>query len=112
MSQSDLDDLPNIDSSSFKHIDETELFSPTVSHHKPRILLLHGSLRPRSFSRLLTMEAKRLLDEMGAETQIFDPTGCHYLMMLRLSTLKFRSLGNSPNGQKVKYGVLLNVTAQ
>ena len=42
-------------------------------HHPPRILLLYGSLRPRSFSRLLVEEADRLLRSMGAETRIFDP---------------------------------------
>ncbi len=42
---------------------------------KPRILLLYGSTRERSFSRLLTLEAARLLQHMGAETVIFDPSG-------------------------------------
>lgn len=41
--------------------------------HPPRILLLYGSLRSRSFSRLLVEEAARLLQAMGADTQIFDP---------------------------------------
>ncbi|MBB3810917.1 MULTISPECIES: arsenical resistance protein ArsH [Pseudochelatococcus] len=40
---------------------------------KPRILLLYGSLRPRSYSRLATEEAARLLAFFGAETRIFDP---------------------------------------
>ena len=43
------------------------------STHKPRILLLYGSLRERSFSRLLTMEAARLLERLGAEPRVFDP---------------------------------------
>lgn len=47
---------------------------PTIEH-RSRILLLYGSLRERSFSRLLTLEAQRLLDAMGAETRIFDPSG-------------------------------------
>ncbi len=42
---------------------------------KPRILLLYGSTRERSFSRLLVQEAARLLQHMGAETVIFDPSG-------------------------------------
>ncbi len=42
--------------------------------HPPRILLLYGSLRPRSFSRLATEEAARLLQFFGAETRIFDPS--------------------------------------
>jgi arsenic resistance protein ArsH len=39
----------------------------------PRILLLYGSLRERSFSRLAVEEAARLLQFFGAETRIFDP---------------------------------------
>jgi arsenic resistance protein ArsH len=39
----------------------------------PRILLLYGSLRERSFSRLVVEEAARLLRFFGAETRIFDP---------------------------------------
>jgi arsenic resistance protein ArsH len=41
--------------------------------HRPRILMLYGSLRERSYSRLLTEEAARLLSLFGAETRIFDP---------------------------------------
>lgn len=40
----------------------------------PRILLLYGSLRDRSFSRFATEEAARLLQFFGAETRIFDPS--------------------------------------
>lgn len=43
--------------------------------HPPRILLLYGSLRERSYSRLLTEEAARLLRVLGAETRIYDPRG-------------------------------------
>lgn len=39
-----------------------------------RILLLYGSLRTRSFSRLAVEEAARLLQFFGAETRIFDPS--------------------------------------
>lgn len=42
--------------------------------HPPRILLLYGSLRERSYSRLVVEEAARLLTYMGAEPRIFDPT--------------------------------------
>lgn len=37
--------------------------------------MLYGSLRERSYSRLLTFEAARLLAAMGGEVRIFDPTG-------------------------------------
>jgi arsenic resistance protein ArsH len=41
--------------------------------HPPRILMLYGSLRERSFSRFLTEEAARILAHFGAEVRIFDP---------------------------------------
>lgn len=43
--------------------------------HAPRILLLFGSLRERSFSRLMTEEAARALRLFGAEPRIYDPLG-------------------------------------
>ena len=47
-----------------------------IGHDRPppRILLLYGSLRERSFSRLAVEEAARLLRLFGAETRIFDPS--------------------------------------
>ena len=45
------------------------------AQHPPRILLLYGSVRERSYSRLLTEEAARLLHAMGAEARIYDPRG-------------------------------------
>ena len=45
------------------------------STHAPRILLLYGSLRERSFSRLVVEESARLLQQMGAETRVFNPSG-------------------------------------
>jgi len=45
------------------------------SAHKPRVLLLYGSLRERSYSRFLAQEAQRILHEFGAETRMFNPSG-------------------------------------
>jgi arsenic resistance protein ArsH len=70
----DLIDLPNIDASAFAVPDAAAL-RPAATVHRPRILLLYGSLRERSFSQLATMEAARLLETFGAETRIFNPTG-------------------------------------
>jgi arsenic resistance protein ArsH len=64
--------LPNVRADVFQLSDATRLFRPP-SPHPPRILLLYGSLRERSYSRFLTLEAARLLDSLGAETRIFDP---------------------------------------
>lgn len=70
-----LDDLPNIDPESLQPIDQDRLFSASRSTHKPKMLLLYGSLRARSFSRLATEEAARILEQLGAETRTFNPSG-------------------------------------
>ena len=64
--------VPNLDLAAFAPIDRQALRAPGPTH-APRILLLYGSLRERSYSRFLTFEAARLLDALGAETKIFDP---------------------------------------
>lgn len=46
-----------------------------VSIHKPRVLMLYGSLRETSFSRLTAEEAGRILEAMGAEVKFFNPKG-------------------------------------
>lgn len=70
-----LADLPNVDAAEFRVPSLAALTPAAHASHPPRILLLYGSLRQRSFSRLLSFEAERLLQAMGAETRIFDPTG-------------------------------------
>ncbi|CAM3648843.1 arsenical resistance protein ArsH [Polynucleobacter antarcticus] len=45
------------------------------SNTPPKFLILYGSLRERSYSKLLALEAARLLMAMGGEVKIFDPTG-------------------------------------
>ena len=67
--------MPNIDDDCLNPIDESLLFEEKESDHKPRILLLYGSLRERSFSRLATEEAARILEWLGAETRTFNPSG-------------------------------------
>lgn len=68
-----LSDLPNIDADLFKIPTAGDLQTSTPSTHAPRFLLLYGSLREKSYSRLLTYEAARLLEAMGGEVEIFDP---------------------------------------
>ena len=68
---SDPDHLPALDP---RHAIERPALDLGPLDHPPRILLLYGSLRPRSFSRLATEEAARLLRFFGAEPRIFDPS--------------------------------------
>lgn len=63
----------NVDAQCFQIPDQSALTSKTPSTHPPRILMLYGSLRERSYSKLLTQEAARLLESMGAEVKVFDP---------------------------------------
>jgi arsenical resistance protein ArsH len=66
--------LPQLEAAHFR-MPDTAALRPAPTTHAPRIALLYGSLRPRSFSRLLTEEAARLLQAMGSETRIFNPSG-------------------------------------
>ena len=70
-----LSDLPNIHADLFRVPDPAHLRARQSAPHPPRVLLLYGSLRKRSFSRLLVEEAARLLRAMGAEVRIFNPSG-------------------------------------
>ncbi|RQQ23749.1 arsenical resistance protein ArsH [Burkholderia stagnalis] len=70
-----LNDLPQLDATLFRVPDAGELRAASPSTHPPRFLLLYGSLRERSFSRLLIEEAARLLTVMGAEVRVFNPSG-------------------------------------
>ncbi|WP_199611959.1 arsenical resistance protein ArsH [Flocculibacter collagenilyticus] len=45
------------------------------STHKPKVLILYGSLRKNSYSRMAAEEAGRILESMGAEVKLFDPKG-------------------------------------
>jgi hypothetical protein len=68
-------DLKNVDAGLFDtSITEARFGVPAVPH-PPRILMLYGSVRERSYSRLATEEAARLLTAMGAEVRIFNPSG-------------------------------------
>jgi arsenic resistance protein ArsH len=69
------DDLPNIQPDSLRPIDLETLGAPPQPDHKPRILMLYGSLRERSFSRFATEEAARILEVFGADVKIFNPAG-------------------------------------
>lgn len=68
-------ETPQIDDAPFQGINPAQLFPAERQTHAPRILLLHGSLRQRSFSRLMNEEAARVLRRLGAEPRSFNPSG-------------------------------------
>ncbi|WP_245791833.1 arsenical resistance protein ArsH [Modicisalibacter ilicicola] len=70
-----LADLPNIDPSQLRSIDTTLLAGSEAPQHPPRILVLYGSLRERSYSRFVAEEAGRLLRWFGCEVRTFNPSG-------------------------------------
>ena len=70
-----IDDLPNIDPDNLQPIDIDALIGANDARHPPKILVLYGSLRTRSFSKLAAEEASRLLRWYGCEVKMFDPSG-------------------------------------
>ena len=68
-------ELPNLDPAQFVQPQAEWPVTALHSTHPPRILLLYGSVRERSYSRLASEEASRLLRAMGAETKTFNPSG-------------------------------------
>jgi arsenic resistance protein ArsH len=67
--------LPNVDGALFDRPTGARFSGAGASTHAARFLLLYGSLRERSYSKLLTLEAARLLIAMGGEVRVFDPAG-------------------------------------
>lgn len=53
---------------------ELEGAKQLASDHPPKVLILYGSLRDKSYSKLLAFEFARLLDALGADTKVYDPS--------------------------------------
>ena len=68
-------ELPNIQVDCFKTPKQDDFKVDHPHTHPPRILLLYGSLRDRSFSRLVVEESARILQHFGCETKIYNPSG-------------------------------------
>jgi len=64
----------NISDDAFKQIDNDLLFPINRSTHPVKILILYGSLRKKSYSRLVAQEARRILIKLGAEVKLYNPT--------------------------------------
>ena len=70
-----MSDTPHLDDAHLHPVDPTSLWPSERSAHAPRILILYGSLRERSYSRLSAEEGARILERLGAEVRIYDPRG-------------------------------------
>lgn len=70
-----IDDLPNVDAKHLQPIGAETLGLPGELTHNARVLMLYGSLRERSFSRLMSEEAARVLRHFGADVKLFNPSG-------------------------------------
>lgn len=70
-----MNDTPQITDAAFRQTDHSQLFPKNRPDHPPRVLVLYGSLRKRSFSQLMSQEAAQVLTRLGATTKIFNPTG-------------------------------------
>ena len=68
-------ETPALDPTLLPIPDAKALGIPESWTHAPRILLLYGSTRECSYSRFMVEEAARLLEHLGAEARIFDPSG-------------------------------------
>jgi len=71
----DASDMPNVIPEALPPLDIAALAGPDGPTHPPRILLLYGSLRETSYSRLAAEEGARVLNALGCETRFFNPSG-------------------------------------
>ncbi len=87
-------------------IPEIEKLSTSSIDHAPRFLLLYGSLRERSFSRLLTFEAARLLTAMGwGRSKYLTLLDYLWLIAHLIAIQRYRSYVNWLYGQRVWFGL-------
>lgn len=82
ISDNNITEIPDKTDTTLPNIQQEQLATPQFNQfskeqpaHKPRILLLYGSLRETSYSRLVIEESARILNHFSAETRIFNPEG-------------------------------------
>ena len=67
-------DTPHLQADKLPQIEDDRLFDSN-QNEPVKILILYGSLRDRSFSRLAAEEGARILEFLGAEVKFFNPSG-------------------------------------
>jgi len=75
----DLQDLPKISPSCLMPIVTDSLKGADDGDHKPRILVLYGSLRSVSYARKSAEQGARILRTRGCDVRMFDPLGLTFL---------------------------------
>ncbi len=70
-----MNDVPNLDMPLINSDLQDQLSNGSELDHAPKMLLLYGFLRARSYSRLVVEESALILREPGCATRIFDPSG-------------------------------------
>lgn len=76
-------------------LDQLFFHSREIPKHPPKILFLYGSLRERSYSRLLAEEAARIIEAFGAEVQFFNPANLPLADISLTQTADFEKLPES-----------------
>lgn len=105
------DTLPNVDDEQSRPIEMQALLDAPRSIHKPRVLMLYGSLRERSYSRLATEEAARISCAVWVPRCVSSiPRACRspirHLPIIRRS----RNCGICRFGRRPRSGALRNGT--
>lgn len=85
--------------------------APPELDHPPRFLLLYGSLRERSYSRLMIEEAARLLTRMGPKRASMIPGACRSPMTPIRPTRRCRNCARPRCGPRAMSGAARNATA-
>ena len=67
--------LSNIEWNNVNHPSSDDFSVTSEKTHRPRILLLYGSLREKSYSRMVIEESALILKEFGCDSKIFNPSG-------------------------------------
>jgi len=107
-----LPDLPNI-TPELLDISRIDKLAPAGNlSHPPRILMLYGSLRERSFSRFLTEEAARIQTHFSADVRIFDPTRCRWWAACRKPARRSLNCAGCACDPKARSGAVRSAMAR